>query len=103
MEDYNGVLSPIMGTCQVMYSDEPCSKFLEYNFKDHPTWRQSQVTLDPVLQFRDKKFEIALSRQMFPIFENLIDYYRADDENTGQLIDLPHAVNGLRLWNASSR
>ncbi|KAF4697826.1 hypothetical protein FOZ63_031485, partial [Perkinsus olseni] len=56
VDDGTGVLTPIMGTCQVMYSEEACTRFLEYNFKDDQTWRQSQVTLDPVLQFRDKKF-----------------------------------------------
>lgn len=35
---------------------------------------------------------IALSRHVFPTPENLIDHYRAEDENTGKLIDLPHPV-----------
>mmetsp|Transcript_6964 Transcript_6964/g.5970 ORF Transcript_6964/g.5970 Transcript_6964/m.5970 type:complete len:257 (+) Transcript_6964:41-811(+) len=124
----NGTLEPIMGTCQVMYSEEPCTRFLEYNFKDDLTWRQSQVTLDPVLQFRDKKFAIwkeqlehpsceaafrrllqlglvtnVFDKHMFPTPEHLINEYRVEDENTGKLIDLPHPVNALRLWNASTR
>ncbi|KAF4677430.1 hypothetical protein FOL47_001642 [Perkinsus chesapeaki] len=124
----SGTLEPIMGTCQVMYSEEPCTRFLEYNFKDDLTWRQSQVTLDPVLQFRDKKFAIwkeqlehpsceaafrrllqlglvtnVFDKHMFPTPEHLINEYRVEDENTGKLIDLPHPVNALRLWNASTR
>ncbi|EER20459.1 hypothetical protein Pmar_PMAR010201 [Perkinsus marinus ATCC 50983] len=121
-------------TCQnsddeiVEYSDEPCTRFLEYNFKDDNTWRQSQVSLDPVLQFRDKKFAIwkeqlehpvceaafrrllqlglvttVFDKHMFPTPEHLMDHYRVEDENTGKLIDLPHPVSGLRLWNASTR
>ncbi|KAF4746512.1 hypothetical protein FOZ63_017974, partial [Perkinsus olseni] len=128
VDDGTGVLTPIMGTCQVMYSEEPCTRFLEYNFKDDQTWRQSQVTLDPVLQFRDKKFAIwkeqleqpvceaafrrllqlglvttVFDKHMFPTPEPLVDHYRVEDENTGKLIDLPHPVSGLRLWNASTR
>merc|ERR1719158_184357 len=41
--------------------------------------------------------------QVFPTPESSKAKYQVTDERTGKLIELPHPVSGLRLWDARAQ
>lgn len=119
----------VMGSCQIMFEDlSPCD-CIEYAFPEAPEeWRVAQLSQDALEQYRGMKFdswqdmlkaptcEAQFRRmlqigmisqfydpQLFPTPAALKSKYQVQDEKTGKMIDLPHPVNALRIWNATSR
>mmetsp|Transcript_15095 Transcript_15095/g.32527 ORF Transcript_15095/g.32527 Transcript_15095/m.32527 type:complete len:247 (-) Transcript_15095:233-973(-) len=119
----------IMGSCQIMFEDlSPCD-CVEYSFQEAPdTWRMSQLGQDALETYRGMKFdnwkqmlvgptcEAQFRRmlqigmisqfydpQLFPTPDDMKSRYQVTDEKTGKLIQLPHPVSGLRVWNAATQ
>jgi len=120
--------SLVMATCQITYEDMPPSECCEYAFAEDPaTWAIAQLSRDALENYRNMKFEAwksmlttptceAQFRRMlaiglvtrlydahvFPTPESQKSMYQVTDEKTGKLIELPHPVAALRVWNAAN-
>lgn len=121
--------SLVMGSCQITYEDMPPADCVEYAFAEDPgSWALAQLSRDALETYRGMKFEAwkgmltnptceAQFRRMlqigivtrlydphvFPTPESLKSMYQVTDEKTGKLIELPHPVGAMRIWNAGSQ
>jgi len=117
----------VMGTCQITYEDLCPSECIEYAFTEEPSrWIMAQISRDALDHYRSMKFEAwrkmlleptceAQFRRMlqigvvcrlfdpivFPTPDSLKSTYQVTDEKTGKIIDLPHPVGSLRVWDAA--
>jgi hypothetical protein len=125
--DPSPTASLVMGSCAITYEDLSPSECIEYSFAEDPsTWALAQISLEALENYRGQKFEHwksmltsptceAQFRRMlqigivarlydshvFPTPESQKSLYQVTDEKTGKLIELPHPVAGLRVWDAS--
>eukprot|EP00929_Paragymnodinium_shiwhaense_P014107 TRINITY_DN121999_c0_g1_i1.p1 TRINITY_DN121999_c0_g1~~TRINITY_DN121999_c0_g1_i1.p1 ORF type:complete len:507 (+),score=72.93 TRINITY_DN121999_c0_g1_i1:285-1805(+) len=116
-------------SCQIMFEDLSPSECVEYVFAEEPqTWRMAQLSRDALEAYRGMKFEAwkkmllepsceAAFRRMlqigivtrmydaelFPTPPSLKQRYEVQDERSGKLMQLPHPVSQLRIWNASTQ
>jgi len=119
----------LMGSCQITYEDLTPSDCIEYAFGEAPDeWRMTQLSQEALETYRGMKFEAWKSMlvnptceaqfrrmlqigmisqlydpQVFPTPESLRSKYQVTDERTGKLIELPHPVKGLRIWDAKAQ
>mmetsp|Transcript_31086 Transcript_31086/g.88736 ORF Transcript_31086/g.88736 Transcript_31086/m.88736 type:complete len:247 (-) Transcript_31086:219-959(-) len=119
----------VMGSCAFTYEDLSPSDCIEYSFPEEPEeWRMAQLSHDALSTYRGTKFaawknmmenpscEAAFRRmlhigvitqmfdsQVFPTPDSLKSKYQVTDERTGKLIELPHPLKGLRVWNAAKQ
>lgn len=116
----------LTGCCQITYEDLSPSDCMEYGFAEAPgQWAMAQLSLDALETYRGMKFEawthmllnptceaqfrrmlqIGLVCQLydphvFPTPDAFKSKYQVTDERTGKLIDLPHPIDELRVWDA---
>lgn len=121
--------SLVMACCAITYEDMSPSECIEYAFAEDPkTWAIAQISREALENYRGMKFAVwkgmltnptceAQFRRMlqigivarlydahvFPTPETQKALYQVTDEKTGKLIELPHPVAGLRVWNASNQ
>lgn len=119
----------VTGSCSITMEDMLPSDCVEYAFAEAPgQWRMAQLSSDALMTYRDMKFESwrkmlleptceAQFRRMlqiglvtrlydhnvFPTPEDLKSTYQVTDEKNGKLIQLPHPVAELRVWNAATQ
>lgn len=119
----------VVGSCQITYEDLSPSECIEYSFAEAPgEWAMAQLSLGALETYRGMKFEAwksmllnptceAQFRRMlhigmvahlydphvFPTPESLKPKYQVTDERTGKLIELPHPVNELRVWDVENQ
>lgn len=122
-------LALVMGSCQIMFEDLTPSECIEYAFSEDPgRFRLAQVSQDALEAYRGMKFdawkhilkeptcEAAFRRMLqigpvtrlydpnvFPTPSNLKSLYQVTDEKTGKLMELPHPVAALRIWDAKDK
>jgi len=121
-------LEVIVETCSITYSDMSVLSMVEYKFSEEPTWRTAKVSKQALESYRIIKFKQWLGmlhaptceaqfrrmlqigvvtrlydKQLFPTPEAYIDKYRVTDEHSGKLIDVPHMVEALRMWNSATQ
>lgn len=115
----------VVGTCQITYEDISPSECVEFAFAEAPgTWAMAQLSLEALETYRSMKFEawksmlvsptceaqfrrmlqIGMVSQLydphvFPTPESQKAKYQVTDERTGKLIELPHPVSALRVWD----
>mmetsp|Transcript_44416 Transcript_44416/g.81061 ORF Transcript_44416/g.81061 Transcript_44416/m.81061 type:complete len:245 (-) Transcript_44416:166-900(-) len=119
----------VNGSCSITYEDLSPSECIEYSFTEEVPrrWRLAQLSREALETYRGMKFEAwkqmlhhttceAQLRRMlqigivnrlydpnvFPTPPALKSQYQVTDDKTGKLIDLPHPVGELRVWNAST-
>jgi hypothetical protein len=117
--------SLITGSCQITYEDLAPSECIEYCFAEDSSWAMTQLSLEALETYRGMKFDAwkqmllkptceaqfrrmlqlgmvtrLYDSQVFPTPEALKDKYKVVDERTGKLIELPHPVKELRIWDA---
>ena len=124
-----GEFSVLRGECQVTFEDVPLSLFVQYRFsEDSPTaWRVAAVTEEALVELKKAMFasweeqirrpscEAAFRRllqagpiskvfdkHLFPTPAELKAKFQVVNETTGKLIDLPHPVEGLRVFDAAT-
>lgn len=121
--------SLVMGSCQILYEDMSPSECCEYCFAEDPeTWVMTKTSCEAIESYKGMKFEAwkgmltnptceAQLRRMlqiglvtrlydsnvFPTPDSQKSLYWVIDEKTGQSIELPHPVAGLRVWDASKQ
>lgn len=119
----------VFGSCSITYEDMSPSECVEYAFAEEPTrYALAQISREALETYRTMKFELwqkmltsptceAQFRRMlqigvvsrmydpniFPTPESLQPLYQVTDEKTGKLIQLPHPVGALRVWNAQTQ
>lgn len=119
----------IMGSCQIMFDDLTPSECIEYCFAEEPdVWFMAKLSQEALETYRGMKFEAwrkmlveptceaqfrrmlqigmiteLYDPQVFPTPEAHKSTFQVTDERTGKLIELPHPVRGLRVWNASTQ
>lgn len=126
-----GVSKPqmVMGSCQIMCEDLTPSDCVEYAFEEAPEqWAMAQLSRDALETYRAMQFDRwkkmlleptceAQFRRMlqigmvgrlydphlFPTPDAFKTKYQVTDERTGKLIELPHPVKELRIWNAAEK
>merc|ERR1712190_104132 len=117
----------VTGSCQITYEDLSPSECVEYGFAEAPgVWAMAQLSVEALETYRGMKFEAwknmlmnptceAQFRRMlqigmvaklydphvFPTPESLKSTYQVTDERTGKLIELPHPIEELRIWDAA--
>lgn len=121
-------LQLVNGSCQIFYEDLTPSECVEYSFAEAPeSFALAQISRDALESYRSMKFEAwkhmlmepsceAAFRRMLQIgvVTQLYDphvfptpegkqksAYQVVDEKTGKLLDLPHPVAKLRVWEAN--
>eukprot|EP00406_Dinophysis_acuminata_P058703 CAMPEP_0179271098 /NCGR_PEP_ID=MMETSP0797-20121207/31800_1 /TAXON_ID=47934 /ORGANISM="Dinophysis acuminata, Strain DAEP01" /LENGTH=277 /DNA_ID=CAMNT_0020979439 /DNA_START=115 /DNA_END=945 /DNA_ORIENTATION=- len=121
--------SMVMGCCSIMCEDITPSECIEYAFDEAPDrWAMSQVSREALETYRAMQFERwkkmlleptceAQFRRMLQIgmvarlYDSILfptpqvdkSKYQVTDDRTGKLIELPHPVKELRIWNAAER
>lgn len=119
----------VFGSCQITFEDMSPSECVEYVFSEDPTrYALAQISLDALETYRGMKFELwqkmlkeptceaqfrrmlqigVVSRMydpnLFPTPDSLKPMYQVTDEKTGKLIQLPHPVGAMRVWNAKKQ
>lgn len=119
----------VAGSCQITFEDISPSECVEYCFAEAPSdWAMAQLSLDALETYRGMKFEAwrsmllsptceAQFRRMlqigmvselydphvFPTPDSMKSKYQVTDERTGKLIQLPHPVGALRVWDAEQQ
>lgn len=119
----------VMGNCQITYEDLTPGECIEFSFGEEPdVWFMAQLSQEALETYRSMKFDAwkgmlvkptceAQFRRMlqigmiselydptvFPTPEAQKASYQVTDERTGKLIELPHPVKGLRIWDASNQ
>ena len=125
----NGEVVVPMLSCQVTFEDLSVSGCIEYCFAEEPSkWHLAQVSLEAIEDFQQNKFrlwehqlkepecEAAFRRQLqqgpirhvydkiiFPTPERIARAYKVIDEHSGKVVDLPHQVERMRMWNAEKQ
>jgi hypothetical protein len=117
-------------SCQITYEDLSLSDCVEYCFADEtpfPSWHIAQISALAVQDFKDKKFKIwehqlrapeceaafrrllqqgpirnVYDKFIFPSPDSIANNYKVIDEHSGKVVDLPHQVSRMRIWNASA-
>eukprot|EP00928_Gymnodinium_smaydae_P063540 TRINITY_DN47095_c0_g1_i1.p1 TRINITY_DN47095_c0_g1~~TRINITY_DN47095_c0_g1_i1.p1 ORF type:complete len:271 (+),score=60.85 TRINITY_DN47095_c0_g1_i1:86-814(+) len=116
----------LTSTCQITFEDLSPSECVEYAFPEAPeTWTLALLSRESLESYRGMKFgawrkmlqeptceaqfrrmlQIGLVARMFdpivfPTPESLKSLYQVTDEKSGKLIQLPHPVAALRVWDA---
>jgi len=116
----------VKSTCVITLADLLPSEAIEYSFSEDPdTWVIAQISREALESYRKSKFELwkellmkgeceAQLRRMlqagvvtsvyddivFPTPEEYRHHFRVKCEKTGRMINIPHPVNALRVWNA---
>lgn len=124
-----GVISDVKGTCAISLMDILPSETIEYAFSEAPDkWAVAQISLDQLEDYRKRKFgqwmelllhsecEAQLRRMLqagvisrvyddfvFPTPEEFKHLFKVKCEKTGRMVNIPHPVAALRIWNASER
>lgn len=119
----------LMGSCAILMEDLTPAECIEFSFGEEPNlWMMSQLTQDALEQYRGMKFEswkemlkeptceaqfrrmlqIGMISEMydagvFPTPEKHKAKFQVKDDRNGKLIELPHPVSGLRVWDAASQ
>mmetsp|Transcript_53044 Transcript_53044/g.119519 ORF Transcript_53044/g.119519 Transcript_53044/m.119519 type:complete len:243 (-) Transcript_53044:82-810(-) len=119
----------VMGSCSITYEDLSPSECIEYAFAEAPEeWAMAQLSLEALETYRGMKFEAwkamllsptceAQFRRMlqigvvsqlydphvFPTPESTKSKFQVTDERTGKLIELPHPVHELRVWDVEKQ
>lgn len=119
----------IVGSCSISMEDLLPSDCIEYAFPEAPdVWRMAQLSRDALEHYRSMKFEswkkmlleptceaqfrrmlqIGLVNRLydphvFPTPEEFKGTYQVTDDRNGKLIQLPHPVAELRVWDASAQ
>jgi len=119
----------VAGSCQITFEDLSPADCIEYCFAEAPgEWRIAQVSREALETYRGMKFEAwkqmllkptceaqfrrmlqlgivtqLYDPQLFPTPEAMKSQYQVTDDRTGKLIQLPHAVKEMRVWNAAKQ
>mmetsp|Transcript_17762 Transcript_17762/g.41357 ORF Transcript_17762/g.41357 Transcript_17762/m.41357 type:complete len:245 (+) Transcript_17762:205-939(+) len=120
----------VTASCSITYEDLSPSDCIEYAFAEEapPRWHLAQLSREALETYRGMKFEAwkqmlhhttceAQLRRMlqiglvnrlydpnvFPTPDSLRAQYQVTDDKTGKLIDLPHPVGSLRVWDAEAK
>lgn len=119
----------VMGSCAITCEDLTPSDCIEYSFPESPDqWAMTQLSLEALETYRGMKFEAwknmlvnptcqaqfrrmlqigmiceMYDPQVFPTPEALKASYQVTDEGSGKLMQLPHPVKSLRVWDASAQ
>jgi len=119
--------SLIKNTCVITLADLLPSEAVEYSFNEAPTkWAVAQISREALDSYRKSKFELwkdlllkgeceAQLRRMlqagavtslyddivFPTPEEYRHHFRVKCEKTGRIVNIPHPVAALRIWNAN--
>lgn len=117
----------VNASCMISMEDMTPSECVEYTFEEEPDrWRMAQISQPALKDYKDTKFESwnkmlhepdceAQFRRMlqvgpvtriydphvFPTPEAHKSQYQVTNEETGRLIDVPHPVSRLRIWDAA--
>ncbi|CAE7294299.1 Ankrd17 [Symbiodinium natans] len=117
----------VSGSCQITFEDLSPADCIEYSFAEAPgEWRVAQVSREALETYRGMKFEAwkqmllkptceaqfrrmlqlgivtqLYDPQLFPTPDASKAQYQVTDDRTGKLIQLPHAVKEMRVWNAA--
>jgi len=117
------------GSCKITYEDLSPSECIEYSFTEAPDdWSMTQLSQLALETYRGMKFEawkhmletpsceaafrrllqIGMITQLFdpevfPTAEAHKAKYQVTDERSGKLIQLPHPVSGLRIWDVQAQ
>jgi len=128
LDGSGGTPTVVFANCQITYEDLSPSECIEYTFAEAPDdWKMTQLSLEALENYRSQKFEAwqgmlveptceAQFRRMlqigcvaklydphvFPTPEAQKETFQVTDERTGKLIELPHPVKELRIWNAET-
>ena len=114
-------------SCLIMYEDMPLSHCPEYCFEDDPEWRVAKISLIALEDFKAKKFKLwehqlkepeceaafrrllqqgpirnVFDKFIFPSSDEVAQKYKVKDEHSGKLVDIPHQVGRMRLWNVET-
>ena len=119
----------LTGDCQITFDEVPLAAFVEYRFSEdsEETWRVASVTEDALRELKKTMFasweeqirrpscEAAFRRllqagpiskvfdkHLFPTPDALKSKYQVVHETSGKLIDLPHPVDKLRVFDPES-
>jgi hypothetical protein len=120
----------LRGTCQVLFDEVPISQLVEFQFSEDLStggWRVAALVEDAVQTYKASAFasweeqlrkpscEAAFRRllqsgpvskifdkHIFPTPPEYAEKYQVINEKNGKLIDLPHPVDGLRVWDEPS-
>ncbi|CAK9069730.1 unnamed protein product [Durusdinium trenchii] len=117
----------VSGSCQITFEDLSPADCIEYCFAEAPTeWNLAQVCREALETYRGMKFDAwkqmlqkptceaqfrrmlqlgcvtqLYDPQLFPTPKAFQSQYQVTDDRTGKLIQLPHPVKELRVWDAS--
>ena len=122
--DATGNAIVLRGCCQVLFDEVPLSLLVQYKFPDDDTWRVASLVEDAVQTYKAAAFasweeqlrkpscEAAFRRllqagpvskifdkHIFPTPPEMKSKYQVVNEKNGKLIDLPHPVERLRIWD----
>lgn len=119
----------VQGSCQISFEDLSPSECIEYVFAEAPEeWALAQVSLEALETYRGMKFEAwkhmlekptceaqfrrmlqlgivtaLYDPQLFPTPDALKAQYQVTDDRTGKLIQLPHPVKEMRVWDPTKQ
>jgi hypothetical protein len=119
----------VQGSCQIRHTNITPCECVEYAFQEEPDrWRMAQVCGEALEAYRSSKFESWLKMlkeptceaqlrrmieigpvthlydlNLFPTPQDLKSRFQVTNEKTGRMVDIPHPVSRLRLWNCSQQ
>eukprot|EP00930_Biecheleria_cincta_P099136 TRINITY_DN90781_c0_g1_i1.p1 TRINITY_DN90781_c0_g1~~TRINITY_DN90781_c0_g1_i1.p1 ORF type:complete len:522 (+),score=110.83 TRINITY_DN90781_c0_g1_i1:46-1566(+) len=120
-------VSVVKGACAITLAEMLPSEGIEYSFSEDPDkWALAQISKDALEMYRTKKFdqwkdmltkgecEAQLRRMLlagvvscvydehvFPTPEEYRHLFKVKCEKTGRMVNIPHPVAALRVWNAA--
>jgi hypothetical protein len=120
-------VSIVKGTCSITLAEMLPSEGIEYSFSEDPDkWALAQISKDALEMYRKSKFdqwkemlmkgecEAQLRRMLlagvvsgvydenvFPTPEEYRHLFKVKCEKTGRMVNIPHPVAALRIWNAA--
>ena len=125
--DDNGEINVPCVSCQVTFDDMSLSECVEYCFADeqpYPQWHIAKVSVVAIEDFKAKKFKLwehqlkapeceaafrrllqqgpirnVYDKFIFPTPEACASKYKVIDEHSGKVVDIPHQVSRMRIWN----
>eukprot|EP00397_Hematodinium_sp_SG-2012_P052591 GEMP01062254.1.p1 GENE.GEMP01062254.1~~GEMP01062254.1.p1 ORF type:complete len:227 (+),score=45.72 GEMP01062254.1:36-716(+) len=118
----------LVSSCSITYEDMSAASFVEYKFAEESIFRMAKVSVAALESYRLVKFKQWLDmlhnptceaqlrrmlqigvvtrlfdKQLFPTPEEFVNQYRIRDEHTGKMIDVPHMVEQMRVWNSEKQ
>jgi hypothetical protein len=123
----NGEIKVPCVSCTVTFDDMSLSECVEYCFADeqpYPKWHLAKVSVIAIEDFKAKKFKLwenqlkapeceaafrrllqqgpirnVYDKFIFPTPEECASKYKVTDEHSGKVVDIPHQVSRMRIWN----